>query len=80
MKIGIPKIKNPKISKIKKPSIPKIKKITMPGVRFGPPPKSGPNPQGMKEGGCIYRRNGAKSDIQGIKNIQKSGKKFIGVK
>jgi hypothetical protein len=80
MKIGIPKIKSPKISKIKKPSIPKIKKITMPGVRFGPPPKKGPNPQGMKEGGCIYRRNGAKSDIQGIKDIQKSGKKFIGVK
>ena len=72
MKIGIPKIKSPKISKIKKPSIPKIKKITMPGVRFGPPPKKGPNPQGMKEGGCIYRRNGAKSDIQGIKDIQKS--------
>jgi hypothetical protein len=80
MKIGIPKIKSPKISKIKKPSIPKIKKITMPGVRFGPPPKKGPNPQGMKEGGCIYRRNGAKSDIQGIKDIQKSGKKFIGLK
>ena len=80
MKIGIPKIKQPKISKIKKPSIQKIKKIRMPGVRFGPPPKKGPNPQGMKEGGCIYRRNGAKSDIQGIKNIQKSGKKFIGVK
>lgn len=80
MKIGIPKIKSPKISKIKKPSIAKIKKITMPGVRFGPPPKKGPNPQGMKEGGCIYRRNGAKSDIQGIKDIQKSGKKFIGVK
>ena len=80
MKIGIPKIKSPKISKIKKPSIPKIKKITIPGVRFGPPPKKGPNPQGMKEGGCIYRRNGAKSDIQGIKDIQKSGKKFIGVK
>jgi hypothetical protein len=80
MKIGIPKIKSLKISKIKKPSIPKIKKITMPGVRFGPPPKKGPNPQGMKEGGCIYRRNGAKSDIQGIKDIQKSGKKFIGVK
>jgi hypothetical protein len=39
MKIGIPKIKQPKISKIKKPSIQKIKKITMPGVRFGPPPK-----------------------------------------
>jgi len=78
-------LKNPTIKKIKKPKIskiaqPKIKKITMPGVRFGPPPKKGPSPQGMKEGGCIYRRNGAKSDIQGIKDIQKSGKKFIGVK
>lgn len=77
MKIGIPKIKSTKISKIKKISLQKIK---MPGVRFGPPPKKGPNPQGLKKGGCIYRRNGAKSDIQGIKDIQKSGKKFIGVK
>jgi len=54
MKIGIPKIKSPKISKIKKPS---IKKIKMPGVRFGPPPKRGPNPQGMKLGGYISRQN-----------------------
>jgi len=54
MKIGIPKIKSPKISKIKKPS---IKKIKMPGVRFGPPPKRGPNPQGMKLGGFISRQN-----------------------
>jgi hypothetical protein len=78
-------LKNPTIKKLKNPTIkkitpPKIKKITMPGVRFGPPPKKGPNPQGLKEGGCIYRRTGAKSDIQGIKDIQKSGKKFIGVK
>jgi len=57
MKIGIPKIKSPKISKIKKPSIQKIKKVTMPGVRFGPPPKRGPNPQGMKLGGYISRQN-----------------------
>lgn len=54
MKIGIPKIKSPKISKIKKPS---IKKITMPGVRFGPPPKKGPASQGMKLGGYISRQN-----------------------
>jgi hypothetical protein len=54
MKIGIPKIKSPKISKIKKPS---IKKIKMPGVRFGPPPKRGPNPQGMRMGGYISRQN-----------------------
>jgi hypothetical protein len=57
MKIGIPKIKSPKISKIKKPSIPKIKKITMPGVRFGPPPKKGPSSQGMRMGGYISRQN-----------------------
>jgi hypothetical protein len=54
MKIGIPKIKQPKISKIKKPS---IKKIKMPGVRFGPPPKKGPASQGMKLGGYISRQN-----------------------
>jgi hypothetical protein len=57
MKIGILKIKSPKISKIKKPSIPKIKKITMPGVRFGPPPKKGPSSQGMRMGGYISRQN-----------------------
>lgn len=57
MKIGIPKIKQPKISKIKKPSIQKIKKIKMPGVRFGPPPKKGPSSQGMKLGGYISRQN-----------------------
>ncbi len=56
MKIGIPKIKQPKISKIKKPSIQKIKKIKMPGVRFGPPPKKGPSSQGMKLGGYISRQ------------------------
>ena len=54
MKIGIPKIKSPKISKIKKPS---IKKIKMPGVRFGPPPKKGPASQGMRMGGYISRQN-----------------------
>jgi hypothetical protein len=57
VKIGIPKIKSPKISKIKKPSIQKIKKIKMPGVRFGPPPKKGPSSQGMKMGGYICRQN-----------------------
>jgi hypothetical protein len=57
VKIGIPKIKSPKISKIKKPSIQKIKKIKMPGVRFGPPPKKGPSSQGMRMGGYISRQN-----------------------
>ena len=54
MKIGIPKIKSPKISKIKKPSTQNIK---MPGVRFGPPPKKGPSSQGMRMGGYISRQN-----------------------
>jgi hypothetical protein len=57
MKIGIPKIKSPKISKIKKPSVQKIKKLKMPGVRFGPPPKKGPSSQGMRMGGYISRQN-----------------------
>ena len=51
---------------------------------FGPPPKRGPNPQGLKNGGinsgCPYRENGVKSDIKGISSIQIKGKKFIGVK
>jgi len=52
------------------------------GKRFGPPPLKGPNSQGLKEGGmgCPHRRAGAKSPIQGIKDIQQSGKKFIGLK
>jgi hypothetical protein len=57
VKIGIPKIKSPKISKIKKPSIQKTKKIKMPGVRFGPPPKKGPSSQGMRMGGYISGQN-----------------------
>lgn len=37
---------------------------------------------GKKEGGmsCPYRRKGAKSGIQGIKDIQLKGGKFIGCK
>ena len=31
-------------------------------------------------GGCPFREVGAKSDIQGIKDIQTTGKKFIGVR
>ena len=50
------------------------------GVKYGPPPKKGPNPQGLKMGGCPHREPGAKSDIQGIKNIQVTGKKFIGIR
>lgn len=55
------------------------KKVKQPGKRFGPPPEKGPNPQGLKTGGCPYRREGSKSDIQGISNIQVKGKKFTGV-
>ena len=39
--------------------------------------------QGKKDGGmngCPYRRKGAKSNIQGIKDIQVKGGKFIGCK
>jgi len=53
------------------------------GKAFGPPPESGPQPQGMKDGnliGCPHRENGVKSDIKGIKDIQLTGTKFIGVK
>lgn len=54
------------------------------GKAFGPPPKKGPNPQGLKTGGintgCPHRENGVKSDIKGISSIQIKGKKFIGVK
>lgn len=50
------------------------------GKKFGPPPERGPNPQGLKTGGCPYRENGTKSDIQGISPIQVKGKKFIGVR
>ena len=51
----------------------KSKKGLSGGVKSGPPPKSGPNPQGLKLGGCPHREPGAKSDIKGIKNIQVSG-------
>ena len=44
------------------------------------PPKRGPNPQGLKNGGCPFRENGVKSPIKGISNIQVKGQKFIGVK
>ena len=50
------------------------------GVKSGPPPKRGPKPQGLKNGGCPHREMGAKSDIKGIKNIQVTGKKFIGLR
>ena len=63
----------------------------MKGKRQGPPPKKGPNPQGlnivmislgsmMNAPGCPHRENGVKSDIKGISNIQVKGKKFIGDK
>ena len=50
------------------------------GVESGPPPRSGPEPQGLKAGGCSHREPGAKSDIKGIKDIQVTGKKFIGLR
>jgi hypothetical protein len=54
------------------------------GVKSGPPPLSGPNPQvppvKLKRGGCPHREVGAQSDIKGISRIQIRGKKFIGTK
>ena len=50
------------------------------GKRFGPTPEKGPNPQGLKSGGCPHRETGAKTDIKGIKDVQVSGKKFIGLR
>jgi len=50
------------------------------GVSSGPPPKRGPQPQGLKKGGCPHREPGVKSDIKGIKDIQITGKKFIGLR
>jgi hypothetical protein len=32
----------------------------------------------LKGGGCPHREVGAKSDIQGVKDIQVKGKKFTG--
>ena len=50
------------------------------GKARGVPPKKGPNPQGMKEGGCPYRENGVRRTINGVKPIQIKGVKFTGVK
>ena len=58
----------------------KNKKGLSGGKKSGPPPKSGPNPQGLVAGGCPHREPGAKSDIKGIKDIQVTGKKFIGLR
>ena len=44
------------------------------------PPKRGPNPQGLKNGGCPFRDVGAKSPYKGVSGIQVKGQKFIGVK
>ena len=65
--------------------LPKVEKASM-GKSFGPPPKRGPQPQGMKKGdmvnmSCPYRENGLQgSVIKGVKPIQVKGTKFIGVK
>ena len=52
------------------------------GKKFGPPPEKGPQPPGMVFGGtgCPHREMGAKSNIQGVKDIQLTGKSFKGVK
>jgi len=64
------------------------------GKRFGPPPKKGPNSQGITVAlirigalsdignfGCPHRENGVQgSDIKGVKPIQVKGKGFTGIK
>ena len=66
----------------------------MQGKKSGPPPKKGPNPQGititmikigalsdMGDFGCPHRESGVGgSDIKGIKPIQVKGKGFTGIK
>ena len=59
--------------------------IKNPGVTSGPPPKSGPNPQGIKVeeksmGGCIHRQPSKKNIYPGHNAIQKRGFKFTGVR
>jgi len=44
------------------------------------PPKRGPNPQGLKNGGCPHREAGVRSPYQGVSGIQVKGQKFTGVK
>ena len=44
------------------------------------PPKRGPNPQGLKKGGCPHRETGVRSPYKGVSAIQVKGQKFIGVK
>ena len=50
------------------------------GVKSGPPPKKGPNPQGLKNGGCPYRESNNKNKYPGHNAIQIKGYKFTGVR
>lgn len=50
------------------------------GVKSGPPPKKGPNPQGLKNGGCPYRTSNNKNKYPGHNGIQIKGHKFSGVR
>ena len=50
------------------------------GKRSGPPPLSGPNPQGLKMGGCPHRDSNGKNMYPGNNEIQIKGFKFTGVK
>jgi len=50
------------------------------GVKSGPPPKKGPAPQGLKNGGCPYRESNNKNKYPGHNGIQIKGFKFTGVR
>ena len=67
-----------KFNKDKKKSKNKNKKSG--GLTNTVPPKRGPNPQGLKKGGCPHREAGVRSPYQGVSGIQVKGQKFTGVK
>jgi len=50
------------------------------GKRSGPPPLSGPNPQGLSSGGCPHRDSSSKNMYPGHNGVQVKGFKFTGVK
>lgn len=50
------------------------------GISSGPPPKRGPNPQGLSHGGCPHRQPSKKNIYPGNNGIQIKGHKFSGVR
>lgn len=71
-----------KLYKVSKKSLKSGKTFTKKkgGLTDTVPPKRGPNPQGLKHGGCPFREAGVKSAIKGVSGIQVKGQKFTGTK